>query len=475
MRWMVTGCLLFVIAGLAGAQETRFELGQRLRLLERAIDQHGSEEARKRALEPLEQATPTFFRGQLAEAAGLLDRARLLLPSAGPITPEMLWAESLVVRPARRLVDTSGESLVIRVERFYKVSASKPDKTDLRLMLVNRQGKSVVRKEFPLGEPPVEASLSLRDLAEGDYTIRAEVLVAGTMRARSEQTLSVVQKLNDRLAHLRQLMAGHDGKASTVESATLERLLTILGDLQAGRTAETNYPAARLLAEAESVAQAHTRKERFYTARRAGQFWLGLPVTTRAEPVRVQVPRNLDPARPVPLVVALHGAGGSENMFFDGYGDGLVAKLCEKKGWLLVTTRSPLFSFAGGPDVLGVIDSLAKLYPVDMKRVVLIGHSMGAAQAVSFAGRSPDRFLAVAALGGGGGFKASEGVKKVRFFVGCGERDFALTGAKNLHRNLQKAGIATVLFKTYPHVEHLLIVQLALPEVFQFFEDAFRG
>ncbi|MFO0926854.1 MAG: hypothetical protein U0736_07400 [Gemmataceae bacterium] len=57
-----------------------------------------------------------------------------------------------------------------------------------------------------------------------------------------------------------------------------------------------------------------------------------------------------------------HGAGGARNMFFDGYGDGLIARLCARRGWLLVTTRSPLFAFSG-VDAPAVVDALAKLYP----------------------------------------------------------------------------------------------------------------
>jgi predicted esterase len=115
---------------------------------------------------------------------------------------------------------------------------------------------------------------------------------------------------------------------------------------------------------------------------------------------------------------------------------------------------------------------LAKVYPVDTKKVFLVGHSMGAAQAVATAGRHPGRFAGVAALGGGGGFKATEEIKTVPFFVGCGERDFALNGSRNLHKALVKGGVKKAVFQAYPDVEHLAIVQLALPDVFRFFEEA---
>ena len=144
---------------------------------------------------------------------------------------------------------------------------------------------------------------------------------------------------------------------------------------------------------------------------------------------------------------------------------------CKKRGWFLVTTRAPLFAFSG-PDVVRVVDALAKSYPIDTKRVFLVGHSMGAAQAVSAAGRNPGRFAGIAALGGGGGFRESDGLKKVPFYVGVGDKDFALGTAKALHAALGRAGVEKAVFETIENVEHLLVVQVALPKVFAFFDAA---
>jgi predicted peptidase len=112
---------------------------------------------------------------------------------------------------------------------------------------------------------------------------------------------------------------------------------------------------------------------------------------------------------------------------------------------------------------------------VDKKKVFLVGHSMGASQAVAAAGRSPDRFAAVAALGGGGRVAAGDGLKKVPFFVGVGDKDFALPGAEALDGALRKAGVKKVTYKKYDDVEHLLIVQLALRDVFKVFDTAAKG
>jgi pimeloyl-ACP methyl ester carboxylesterase len=104
---------------------------------------------------------------------------------------------------------------------------------------------------------------------------------------------------------------------------------------------------------------------------------------------------------------------------------------------------------------------------------VVVGHSMGAAAAMAATGRAPERFRAVAALGGGGSVPR-KGSKAPPFFVGVGARDFALAGAQRLHTGLQAGGFASTL-REYPDVEHLAIVQIALPDVFAFFDGALAG
>jgi predicted esterase len=66
-----------------------------------------------------------------------------------------------------------------------------------------------------------------------------------------------------------------------------------------------------------------------------------------------------------------------------------------------------------------------------------------------------------------------EAVKGVPFFVGCGKQDFALPGAKALHQALTEAK-ATVTFREYEDVEHMLIVREAAADVFKFFDGANR-
>ena len=121
-----------------------------------------------------------------------------------------------------------------------------------------------------------------------------------------------------------------------------------------------------------------------------------------------------------------------------------------------------------------VLDELHKRWPFDKKCVFIIGHSMGAAQALQAVGADPRRYAGVVALGGSGTVKATEDLKKVPFFIGVGSQDFALSGARGLRDRLAKAGVEKVTFREFVNIEHLGVVQQALPDAFAHFDEIFQ-
>jgi predicted esterase len=181
--------------------------------------------------------------------------------------------------------------------------------------------------------------------------------------------------------------------------------------------------------------------------------------------MRVLIPAKWNEKSP-PLVVALHGAGGSENLFFDGHGNGKIVRLCQERSWMLVAPRVS-FNLA----LADVLDELHNRWPFDQKCVFIIGHSMGAAQALHAVGTDPKRYAGVVALGGSGTVKATDDLKKVPFFIGVGNQDFALSGARSLRDRLAKAGVAKVTFREFANIEHLGVVQQALPDSFVYFDE----
>ncbi|MCU0619553.1 MAG: alpha/beta hydrolase [Gemmatimonadaceae bacterium] len=120
-----------------------------------------------------------------------------------------------------------------------------------------------------------------------------------------------------------------------------------------------------------------------------------------AIPMRLIVPPAAAASRrPLGVLLALHGAGGDENMFVDAYGQGIAARLAGELGLILVSpTTAPFVRSAAPFD--SVLATLRREYAIDTTRVVVIGHSMGAGAAASLARARPSQIAAVVCLAGG--------------------------------------------------------------------------
>jgi pimeloyl-ACP methyl ester carboxylesterase len=467
--------ILFFIAVSAGysgtliAQPIRFELGQRTRAMEIAWNAQPNAAARQRASAHLKQAVTLFFAFKLNDAVKQVDHARFTLTFAMPPPLPTQWAASLFLLPETRLLDKRATTLGFTLDKLYATTEEVPQNAVLKVSLLT--AKKARYLNFPIASLPVTQQLPLTLTNEGDFTLLAQIVIGKKVLARSEQTISVTANLTDRMAKLKTYVAGFTPYET--ESETVKGLAAILESLASKKTLETNYPAARLLREAEAtllLLQSGTRG--FYGKAKAGQFWLTLTPGQGTLPVRMLAPAAVKTGKPLPLVIALHGAGGSENMFFENYGAGAIAKLCEQRGWLLVSPRGTGMK----PErVAELIDAIDKFYPVDRSRVFVIGHSMGGGQTAAAANLTPEKFAGVAVLGGGGTIRnVSEALQNLPFFIGIGTEDFALRGAKALNDALKKANVKQITYREYPDIEHLAIVQVALKDVFAFFDGIIK-
>ena len=464
-----------VIAALAAmtmasvrAQADRYELGLRLRAFERKLDATQDVARRKAAFEELDKAVQAFFGMNLNGVAEAVGKAEAALDGRERDGAER-WAERLVLKLPQRLCDpTAGDASAQLESLRYGREDEPPQKPDGAILVASIDGEEVLRSR--IGDLPMAISLPIRERKDGDTALTWRIESNDRVLISREQGLSIVQGRDARLAAFDALESTDSDRPGqpSLELQTVTALVRMLRGMTKARSEETVLPGARLLREAEAVAAslAGDAAGTFYDQTRSGQFWLRVPTARGSVHVRIAVPKAAADGKPLPLVFALHGAGGSENLFFDGYGDGAIVRLCEARNMLLCAPRTAGMS---GADLPALLDALAARYPIDRARVLLIGHSMGAMQAVSQASASPSTFCAVAALGGGGNARKSAGLAKLPFFVAAGERDFGRAQAKRLSEQLQ--GICDdATYRDYPLVEHLAIVQVALPDVFSFFD-----
>ncbi|MEY4672563.1 MAG: hypothetical protein RL148_347 [Planctomycetota bacterium] len=440
------------------AQADRYELGLRLRGYERQLARVEDPALRSASYDQLNRAVQAFFSMNPRAVAVAIDAARAALEPA-PADTDTRWARSLQLVCSARLVDASVGSVPVTMGAVWPSDDPVP------------QGAKVVvhvgparEQRFSLEALPLEAPLDLTDNVPGDHEVTWTVQVGDRVLERRTQGLSVVKDLVARTARLE--AAAGEAPPDSLEGRTLRLHLRMLADMQRSRGEETILPGAWLLTEAERLAAAVAASTPAFADAPGGQRWLDVPNGKSGTVVRMFAPEGVPAGERRPVVLALHGAGGSENLFFDGYGDGEVVDQCKARGWFCIAPRGQ--GFMGGADLPTLVDTLAQSWPIDPSRVVMVGHSMGAAAAVAAAVKSPNRYRAVAPLGGGGTARGT-GLGQLPFLVGVGTRDFALQGARSLNARLEALGAPTTL-REYPDVEHLAIVQIALPDVFAFFD-----
>ncbi|HEY1191355.1 MAG TPA: alpha/beta fold hydrolase [Gemmata sp.] len=440
----------------------RYELGQRVKRFEQEWEKQPGAEPRTRALGHLQKLTQQFFSFQFGEAGRSLDLAGFALTSENEPATSRQWAWSLYAAPERRVVDGKAKELTVTIAQLFPVKGERPKNFEVQLWFTDKQITTIRPEKFPHSvKVPIPPLGEFEGLDRKLYFM----VESGQEVRRTAIGVSQVANLDARRTALGKAAAGWETN-DTIERATVRTRSELLTDLCEKGVPETDLPAADLLKNAETMLDGKP----FFTVAKPGQFWLSAPIgNKKSVPTRVFIPRGLDPKKPVPVVVALHGAGGSENLFFEGYGAGHIVTECRKRGWMLVATRSGL-NFTGAPPVVAVLDQLAKRYPVDPKRTFLVGHSMGAVQAVALAQKHPERFAGIAVLGAGGTVKEPKAFAELPVFVGVGARDFALGNARALNKALTTGGARNVTYQEYADIEHMIIVREALPDVFTLFD-----
>jgi len=442
----------------------RYELGRRLKAFEARWEKVEDAAARKRAADALVDAHALFLTLRFPEAARVLDRATFALDSDEPPGLARQWVASLMAVPKERIADGDAKEVAISIRPLYSIAGEIPKNLEVQLWFNDKHVTKVKPDRFPF-----EAKVPMPPLGDASGLDRTLYCLIEAGRVQRHYTIGVSQ-VKTRDARIAALTAATEKweNLDSIERATARDRAVQIASLATGSVEETDVPAASLLENAESMLDGKP----FFSPSKPGEYWMSVPRGGRiTAPVRVCVPRGLAEGKPVPVVVGLHGAGGTENLFFEGYGAGRAIAECRQRGWVFVATRSGL-NFTGAPPVPAILDELAKRYPLDAKRTFLVGHSMGAGQVASLAGKHPGRFAAVACLGGGGVVRDAAPFATLRVFVAAGEKDFGLAPAKSLHKTLASGGAKNATFKEYPGVEHLLIVRAALPDAFAAFDTA---
>jgi predicted esterase len=453
-------------------QSPRYELGKRLQRFERQW-QVANAEARKESVRPIEEAVQLFFSLNLPAAAGKLDQAWLKVQSieADAGTSQLLGCK---IHITPRCIDASTKTIRLEVDRFYGAAPDVPQTVALSLEFrplhsPSTDPLSVVELPFPT--PGSSVDLELPILEEGDYEVTPVLRWDGKELRWTTLGLSLTNDLKSRLEAVDQAIRQKTGEEKEIVGtavATIELLNGLVRDGSRGRSLESDFPFCQCLRTAEAILASPKELSKTLEAIGGASHWIQWKQGASKLVTRIALPKDFAPSGPPrPVLILLHGAGGSENMFFETYGAGRAVELARERGWIVVAPRQGMTGL--GMPLSALIDAMDGSLSIDRKRVMILGHSMGSMQAIRQLDSSPGSFSRAVLLGGAGLPSKADGFRSVPLWIAAGDRDFGKRGADAFAQWCQKESLDHE-YHIYPDTEHLVIVQAALEDAFAFLD-----
>jgi predicted peptidase len=340
-----------------------------------------------------------------------------------------------------------------------------------------------------LRESPALFELDLQGVPDGGYQLNIDVTDGA--RALGGATLAIASRkgLDDFVSRL-EADARHAPEALKADILfPIDRMRNV----NRGRLELRTFDPDSDFAEAEATAAAVRAGKNPFAARN-GDFKRHYLLASANEimPYRLYVPASYKPGAQgaaFPLIVALHGLGGTEDSFFTGY-DGVTPKLAEQHGYIVA---APLgyrvdgsygWGLGNAPadpntrrvqerseeDVMQVLQLVRQQYRIDENRIYLAGHSMGGIGTWKIAAKFPDIWAALAPFAGSGTPSTLERIRHIPQFVvhGDDDRTVNVQGSRSMVERAKDIGIDV----TYIEVaggSHSGVVAPNLPAMFEFF------
>ncbi|MFO0943875.1 MAG: hypothetical protein U0930_24325 [Pirellulales bacterium] len=460
---------VLLVSGNCLAQMERYELGKRLRRFEQAW-QLAIEEQRKPSGAIMQEAVRNFFSLNLLGAAQKLDDAYFAVNDQ-PATSWLRAVATYRVRTSKRMLDEKADTVSVSLDRFYKTNfAIAPDLT-VNWEVSDLNGKSILSRGATWAESLEGVDLNVKELRPGDYWLRGTVQREDKTFALPEMLLSRIDELDATLSKLEEASRSEKSQLDATVRATIKDHLALLKSIQNGTTPESDFPAFRIVTSDLKLMSSNEGSVGQLIAQYATEAdqWITLTSGKRKVPVRLRAPQNQSTHK-MPVLFLFHGAGGSENMFFETYGAGQAVTEGLNRGWLVVASRQSLMGL--GLTCQEMLADLERFFDIDRNQVYLIGHSMGAAQVIRQATLLPDLPRAAAVIGGGSASRDGKLLSKIAWYVAAGQLDFGKSGAAGFYQSLKKAEVPKAKYEEFADIEHMVIVQAALPNVFKFFDNA---
>jgi poly(3-hydroxybutyrate) depolymerase len=410
--------------------------------------------------------------GKNGELRRLFAKGMTLL-NGRPWTDATEYASSLVLRTDRVVADSS-RPYTVRLEQIYAPSIGLQHTVTAHVVLRTRpvvtpgqppQPGPIVKElgtfdgvARDLRESPFPFELDVRDVADGQYQLSVEIVNDSAPLGASTLAIALRKGLDETIARL------EAEAARAQENLRAEILFPVdrLRNVNRGRLELRTFDPERDLAAAEAVAAAvKSGKDPF--AGKTGDIRRHYLLDAAHEiiPYRTYIPTTYNGSKAYPLIIALHGLGGTEDAFFDSY-DKKLPPLAESHGYIVAgvlgyrvdgsygwglgtppadpsTRRTQDFS---EQDVMQVLQRMRKQYKIDESRIYLMGHSMGGIGTWKIAPKYPDIWAAIAPFSGSGAPDTLERIASVPEFIVHGDADptVNVAGSRTMVAKLKTLG-----------------------------------
>lgn len=456
-------------------------------------------------LDSVDAALQTAIRfGQISQVRRLLAKGNTLL-AGRPWTDVTDFNNSLLLRSDQSIVESQAP-YVVRLEQLYAPSIELTRALSARASLTMRAPGSAPNapptlvKELgafdgvsrDLRDAPFAMEFDLRDVPDGRYVVT--IAVTDSARALGNASLSIVVKKGlTAIANRLETVA-----ATAPPSLRAELLFPVdrMRKVNRGELEVRTWDSARDFAAADSVLTAVVGKRDPFAGRTGDmKRHYMLEAANEVMPYRLYVPKAYSAKTPMPLIVALHGLGGTEDSFFDSYGRTLP-KLAEQHGYILL---APLgfrvdggygFGAASPPsdpvarrnsalselDVMQALAHVRAMYNVDADRIYLMGHSMGAIGTWKMAAKFPEMWAAIGMFSGQGTPSTVPIFKHIPAFVVHGDNDPTVNvrGSRTMVEAMKTNGVDHVYIEV-PGGNHSNMVEPHFAGMMKFFDAKKRS
>lgn len=423
----MTGLLIASLLALQSPAPTRYDMGERLKALEWSW--MNADEQRKRAAVPfISQAVGSFFTQQFGPACRSLDSASAAL-AGRTLKPE----DGITLRFLPSHVSPDG-TIRLSVTWAYTLPDAQPVKVDF-------QGVTTLFKSGQSGVVELEAArlpMQKTDLSDSSHGL--PIRVGSGQRALR---LFVGYRFKERASAI--------AASPDPDIAVLGKLLQ---DQSEGKT-EQDVDMLDVISLGEGLASGTIRKADV-------DDW---PVAIEGS-TRLKARFRGRPDDDETLVIALHGAGGSENLFFQGYGKGLAVGEAMKRSWAFIAPRS---SPTAVKDSLAWVKRIRGRTP---KRVIVMGHSMGGGLALQSGSVTPKPRAVV--LFAPAGRQVPESLKDVPMYLAVGRQEIMMLGASAQEIRKSRESAPNFRFNLVDPCEHLMIVADALPDAYKWLDETLK-